>query len=96
MSQRLTVTSSELRDTSADMRRGAESIHSELDLLLGRVRTLVGSWTGQAASAFEGYYDQANQGMSQCHQALEGIAQMLDGSAQGYDEMEAGITRQFQ
>lgn len=96
MSQRLTVTSTELRDTSGDMRRGAESIQSELNRLLGRVRTLTGSWTGQAAGAFEGYYEQANQGMAQCYEALQGIAQMLDASAQGYDETESGIARQFQ
>jgi early secretory antigenic target protein ESAT-6 len=95
MAERLTVTSSELRSTASDMRAGASTIAGELQRLMGRVRTLTSSWTGTAASAFDGYYEQFNTSWSQCEQALNGIADLLNASAGSYDDTEAGVAGQF-
>ena len=95
MSQRLTVTSEELRATASDMQAGASTIAGELQRLMSRVRTLTSSWTGTAASSFDGYYEQFNASWSQCEQALNGIAELLTTSAASYDDTEAGVAGQF-
>ncbi len=95
MTDRITVTSQELRDTSNDMRTTAGSIHDELTRMLSRVQTLTASWTGQAASTFDGFYQEMNAGWSQLKTAMENVAQMLDSSAAAYEETEAGIAGQF-
>jgi len=96
MSGRLTVTSGELRATAVDMRGTAGNISSELQRMMGRVRELTGSWTGQGASAFNGFYEQFNQNWIKCQEALDGVAQLLDRSAEAYDEAERKIAGQFQ
>lgn len=95
MTNRITVTSTELRETGTDMRATAGSISDELNRMLARVQALTGSWTGQAASSFDGYYQQMNAGWSQLREGMEGVATMLDGSAQAYEETESGIAGQF-
>ncbi len=95
MGQRITVTSTELRDTGADMRSAAGSIQDELNRMMSRVQALTASWTGQAATSFDGFYQQMNQGWAQLKEGMEGVSQMLDTSAQSYDETEAGIAGQF-
>ncbi len=92
---RLTVTSAELRTTAIGMRNAAGGIGAEFDRLMGRVRELTSSWTGQGASAFNGYYEQFNTSWSQCREALNGVAGMLEVAAQSYDETEAGIASRF-
>ncbi len=93
--ERITVTSSELRDTSGDMRTAAESISDELTRMMSRVQALTSSWTGQAASSFDSYYQQMNTGWAQVREAMDGVAGMLDSAATSYDETEAGIAGQF-
>ena len=95
MSDRITVTSSELRETATDMRSTGATIDEELNRMLGRVQTFTASWTGQAASSFDSFYQQMNQGWSQLKEGMEGVSQMLDGAASSYDETEAGISGQF-
>ena len=72
------------------MRTGASNIAGELQRLMGRVRTLTSSWTGTAASSFDGYYEQFNTSWSQCEQALNGISDLLNTSAATYADTEAG------
>ena len=96
MSGRLTVTSGELRATAGDMRGTASNIAQELNRMMGKVRELTGSWTGQGASAFNGYYDQFNQSWGKAQEALQGVARLLDSAANAYDEAERNIANQFQ
>ena len=95
MTDRITVTSSELRDTANDMRSTGATINEELNRMLGRVQALTSSWTGQAATSFDSFYQQMNQGWSQLKEGMEGVSQMLDGAAQSYEETETGIAGQF-
>ena len=95
MAERITVTSAELRETGTDMRATAGTIADELNRMLSRVRTLTSSWTGQAASSFDAYYEQMNQGWAQLREGMEGVAGMLDSAATSYDETESGIAGQF-
>lgn len=95
MADRITVTSSELRSTAGDMRATAGTINDELNRMMGKVQALTSSWTGQAASAFDSFYQQMNRGWSQLKEGMEGVSQMLDSAAQSYDETESGISGQF-
>lgn len=95
MAERITVTSGELRETAGDMRSAAGNIQDELNRMMSRVQALTSSWTGQAATSFDGFYQQMNQGWAQLKEGMEGVSQMLDTSAQSYDETEAGIAGQF-
>ena len=92
---RITVTSSELRETAVDMRGAAESISSELTRMMSRVQALTASWTGQAATSFDSYYNQMNTGWAQVREAMDGVAGMLDSAATSYDDTESGIAGQF-
>jgi WXG100 family type VII secretion target len=96
MSGRLTVTSGELRTTAGDMRNTASNITQELQRMMGKVRELTGTWTGQGASAFNGYYEEFNKSWSQCQQALDGVSQLLGKAADAYDDAERNIAQQFQ
>ncbi len=95
MNARITVTSTELRETATDMRSAAGSIQDELNRTMGRIQALTASWTGQAATSFDAYYQQMNTGWAQLKEGMDGVATMLDGSATAYDETEAGIAGQF-
>ena len=95
MNARITVTSTELRETATDMRSAAGSIQDELNRMMGRIQSLTASWTGQAATSFDAFYQQMNTGWAQLKEGMDGVATMLDGSAQAYDETEAGIAGQF-
>jgi len=96
MSGRLTVTSGELRATAGDMRGTASNIAQEFNRMMGKVQELTGSWTGQGASAFNGYYDQFNQSWGKCQEALDGVSRLLENAANAYDEAERNIAQQFQ
>ena len=95
MSDRLSVTSSELRTTAGNIRASAGNIAGEFSRVMGRVNELSGSWSGQAAGSFHGYYEQFNTSWSQCREALEGVARLLDTAANSYDEAERNIAGQF-
>ena len=95
MSGRLTVTSGELRATAGEMKGTASNIAGEFQRMMGKVRELTGSWTGQGASAFNGYYEQFNQSWSKCQEALDGVSRLLESAANAYDEAEQNIANQF-
>jgi WXG100 family type VII secretion target len=96
MSGRLTVTSGELRATAGDMKGTAGNIAQEFQRMMGKVQELTGSWQGQGASAFNGYYEQFNTSWSKCQEALAGVSQLLERAADAYDEAERSIAKQFQ
>ncbi|MCA1843125.1 MAG: WXG100 family type VII secretion target [Actinobacteria bacterium] len=96
MSGRLTVTSGELRATAGEMKGTASNIANEFNRMMGKVRELTGTWTGQGASAFNGYYEQFNQSWSKCQEALNGVSQLLERAATAYDDAETAISKQFQ
>jgi WXG100 family type VII secretion target len=92
---RIAVTSTELRTTAADMNNAAGSISAEFSRLLNKVTSLSSTWNGQASSNFNSFYTTFNTNWSQCRQALEGISQMLNGSAEAYDQTETAIASRF-
>lgn len=95
MSDRVVVTSEELRVASRDVRNTGTAVQGELDRMKAKAEALTSSWQGQASASFRGFYIQMNTGWSQVRDAMEGIAGMLEGSAQSYDDNEAGIANQF-
>jgi len=92
---RITVTSAELRTTAGRLRTAGESVGAELRRAMERVRELAGSWTGQAATSFGGFYDEFNRDWSRCEAALAGIAGLLESSAAAYETAESEIAGSF-
>jgi 6 kDa early secretory antigenic target len=95
MSTRITVTSTELRDTATQMNTSGAQISAELSRLMKHVEELTGSWTGQASASFNGFYTQFNQNWSKCEEALKAISTMLNGAATSYDDAESNVASRF-
>jgi WXG100 family type VII secretion target len=95
MSNMIKVTSGDLRDTSSQMNTAAQQIGEELRRIMGRVNEIASTWQGEAASAFNGYYTQFNSTWSQCEEAMNGVAQLLTGAADAYEQTESGVAGQF-
>jgi WXG100 family type VII secretion target len=91
----ITVTPDQLRQTAGNLRTGSGNIGAELGRLVSDVRGMLGGWDGQAAAAFDGYYHAANDGFRQVETALEGIAQMLLGTADQYEQHDADLASRF-
>jgi|SRR5579871_5977924 len=95
--QRIQVTSSELRDSASRMRATAGSVQDQLTQQMNNVQNLLSAeWTGDASAAFGGFYKEMNDGWSKVKDALENVAQMVDRSAQSYEDNEQAIRGQFQ
>jgi 6 kDa early secretory antigenic target len=95
MADRIQVTSAELASTAQEMTATSERIGQEFQQMMSKVQALSGTWTGSAAVAFNGHYEQFNANWSKCQEALSQIATMLRTSATSYDETEAAIAQQF-
>jgi uncharacterized protein YukE len=88
MSNRITVTSAELHDTSTQMAAAGAQISAELRRILGRVSELT-------SSCFNVLYTGFNSSWSQCEENLRGIGSMLDGAAQAFDETDSMLAQSF-
>lgn len=75
--------------TVARLQSDAGSLHSQLDALQG-------SWSGQAAIAFQGVVAQWRTAQSGLEQALAGIDRALRTASQQYAEIELANARLFQ
>ncbi len=95
MSGSLEVTWAELSDASHKLDNGRGEITSKLAELKSAVDNLGGSWQGAASSAYAGLYNDWNSGAKQLFDALEGIAKMLKGAADAYQQTEDALRQGF-
>jgi WXG100 family type VII secretion target len=71
-------------------------IQGEVGSLLGQLVNLQGSWTGQAASAFQSVVTDWKATQQRVDENLAAINQALGSAAQQYSEAEAANARLFQ
>jgi early secretory antigenic target protein ESAT-6 len=71
-------------------------IQGEVGSLLGQLVNLQGSWTGQAATAFQGVVTEWKATQQRVDENLASINQALTTAAQHYSEAEASNARLFQ
>jgi WXG100 family type VII secretion target len=90
--QQLKVTSSQLEELSTQVSTVAEDVASQFSTLQSKVVAAAGDWNGKAADAFQELYRDWNTGASQIQEALAGIAKLLTGAAQTYEDVETQLT----
>ncbi|QHC59629.1 WXG100 family type VII secretion target [Rathayibacter sp. VKM Ac-2760] len=73
----------------------SERIQAEVAGLLGQLTSLEGSWTGQAATAFQGVVSLWRTTQSQVEDGLASIALALGTAGQQYAETEEANARLF-
>ncbi|MCU1634963.1 MAG: type secretion protein [Cryobacterium sp.] len=77
------------------VRACAERIQGEVGSLNGLLQGLEGSWSGQAASAFQGITADWRNTQQRVIESLAGLNQALALAAQQYAEAEQSATRLF-
>lgn len=70
-------------------------IQAEVTGLHGQLTSLQGSWTGQAASAFQGVVSDWHAVQQRVEESLTAISHALGIAAQQYAEIEASNARLF-
>jgi early secretory antigenic target protein ESAT-6 len=83
-----------LSATSA-VRASIDRIQAEVGGLLGQLTSLQSSWSGQAASAFQGVITDWRATQQRVEEGLAAINQALTQAAQQYAEIEAANARLF-
>jgi WXG100 family type VII secretion target len=83
-----------LSATSA-VRASIDRIQAEVGGLHGQLTSLQGSWSGQAASAFQGVITDWRATQQRVEESLAAINQALTQAAQQYAEIEASNARLF-
>jgi WXG100 family type VII secretion target len=83
-----------LSATSA-VRTSMDRIQAEVGGLLGQLTSLQGSWSGQAAIAFQDVISDWRATQQHVGESLAGINQALTQAAQQYAETEAANARLF-
>lgn len=90
------VSSEALSGASSQLAAGAESIESELQNLKSLVEGLVGSdWSGAASESFHELFGQWDSSAIQLKDALLGLSELLEQTAQTYEEQESGLAGSF-
>lgn len=85
----LTVTSSKLRETAAELRRLNTQLKTELDNMTARERSLNSMWDGQANDTFHAAYEHDVREYQDFIQAINEYIQALLQAAEEYERTEA-------
>ncbi|MDR0416552.1 MAG: WXG100 family type VII secretion target [Propionibacteriaceae bacterium] len=92
----LNVSYDAMTGKAAELRRGMETLQTELNRLKQQVDDLVtnGFVTDRASVAFQSDYDQFTQGANQTVSALDDIARRLEQTAQALADTDAALAGQ--
>lgn len=80
---------------TSTVRASMGRIQGEVSGLLGQLNNLQGSWSGQAATAFQGVIGDWRATQQRVEESLEAINQGLTHAAQQYAEIEQANARLF-
>ncbi|PJJ61972.1 WXG100 family type VII secretion target [Compostimonas suwonensis] len=92
---RYQVDSQAVWDATASARSLIPRIQSEVSGLLSLLTSLEGSWSGEAATAFQGVVSEWRATQQQVEQSLTSIVEALDRAGTQYADAEAANTRLF-
>jgi early secretory antigenic target protein ESAT-6 len=93
---RYQVDSEAVLSATASVRATIGRLQAEVSGLHGQLLNLQGSWTGQAATAFQGVVTDWKATQQRVEENLAAINQALAMAAQQYAEIEATNARLFQ
>ena len=89
------VDSEAVLNTTGAVRSSMGRIQGEVNGLLGQLVSLQGSWSGQAATAFQGVVSEWRGTQQRVEEALESINLALGHAGQQYADIEAANARLF-
>lgn len=89
------VDSAEVTQVAELVRQNAASIHSEVAVLMNRLLSLQGSWSGAASSQFASAAEQWRTTQQIVEQSLTQITLALDAAAASYAAAEDDALRLF-
>lgn len=89
------VDSEAVLGATGTVRASMERIQAEVSGLHGQLTNLQGSWSGQAASAFQGVIADWRGTQQRVEESLSSINLALTQAARQYAEIEAANTRLF-
>jgi early secretory antigenic target protein ESAT-6 len=92
---RYSVDSEAVLSTSAAAQATIGRIQAEVGTLLGQRVSLAGSWTGAAATAFQGAVAEWKATQQRVEENLVGLTAALGSAAQQYAEIESVNARLF-
>jgi WXG100 family type VII secretion target len=87
------VTSDQLRQNSSKTSSCAGDVQNTLNTLRNQINDLATSWEGSASSSFQALYTEWQNGANSVHEALLGIAKLLNDAATAYDTAEHSISQ---
>jgi WXG100 family type VII secretion target len=89
------VTPEQLQSIAGQLNAGASSIEGTLRQLSGQVAPLGSDWAGVAQQRFITLWEQWQRDGAGLHQALIGIAQLMQQAGTHYESTEQGIASSF-
>lgn len=92
---RFNVDSEAVMTTTGAVRTSMGRIQAEVSGLHGQLTNLQGSWSGQAASAFQGVISEWRSTQQRVEESLASINHALTQAGEQYAEIEAANTRLF-
>lgn len=92
------VTYSDMKDAAARLRQGQDDMNSKLTELGSLIDSLVGSGfqTDVASGAYQDQFHQFQTGTRQAIDALQNLAQYLDGAADALHDTDTGLANSIQ
>jgi WXG100 family type VII secretion target len=92
----LRLTQGELQARAASLRSSAGEIENQFAQMGSQIGALVNEdWEGAARDRFQGLWQEWQNGARQCHEALQGIAQVLDAAGRAFEHTESDVARSF-
>jgi 6 kDa early secretory antigenic target len=95
MPYNVTVSTGDVADKAATIKRESAELESQLGLLTSAMADLAGTWTGPASTAFQNAYETWKSTAQQTKEALDEIGASLGNAGTQYDENEDAIRSQW-
>ncbi len=95
MSYNVTVSTGDVADKAATIQREAADLEARLAALTAAMSDLAGTWTGPAAAAFQGVYENWKGTAQQARQTLEELGASLRNAGTQYDDTENTLRSQW-
>lgn len=83
--------SDEARDLAGEMRQAATDATDRFESMRGRLNSLSDSFRGQAATAFDGRYEEWDSGARQVVEALQSLSEWLNQAADTLENVDTEL-----
>jgi WXG100 family type VII secretion target len=95
LSSNIRVTPEQLHSISSQLTAGAGEVDGILRQLSGQVAPLGSDWAGAGQARFLALWEQWQRDSQGVQQALEGVAQLMQGAASQYESTDQSVAGSF-